>query len=51
MSPAELTEATNQTVKKNELSDGYIRLIVTRGAGKLGISPLGCGPAQIINHR
>ncbi len=44
----ELAEATNQTVKLNELSDGYIRLIVTRGAGKLGISPDGCGPAQII---
>ena len=47
-SPAELAEATKETVTKNDLSDGYIRLIVTRGSGSLGLSPQGCGPAQVI---
>lgn len=37
ISPAEMTKATNDTVAANQLNDGYIRLVVTRGAGGLGL--------------
>ncbi len=38
----ELTEACQQTVKANNLSDGYIRFVVTRGPGTLGLNPFAC---------
>src|SRR6185295_11643886 len=31
--------AVNETLKVNGLSDAYIRLVVTRGAGSLGLDP------------
>jgi len=42
MSQSELAEATRQTVEANALTDGYIRLVVTRGVGTLGLNPLIC---------
>ena len=36
MSRSEMTEAVLETIRKNDLRDGYIRLIVTRGVGNLG---------------
>ncbi len=39
MTHQQLAEATNQTVKANGVSDGYVRLVVTRGVGYLGLSP------------
>lgn len=39
MTRDELAAATYATVKANNLTDGYIRLVVTRGAGTLGLSP------------
>lgn len=41
-SPEELEQATRRTVAKNALSDGYIRLVATRGAGTLGLNPFQC---------
>jgi len=38
MSPQELAEATDRTVKANGVVDGYVRLVVTRGVGYLGLS-------------
>lgn len=38
----ELTEATLETCRANELADGYIRLVVTRGRGDLGLDPRKC---------
>ena len=35
-----LTDDVNETVAKNELHDGYIRLVVTRGSGALGLDPV-----------
>ena len=35
-------------VRKNGLVDGYIRLLVTRGAGSLGLSPFLCEKASVI---
>src|SRR5580700_5797981 len=31
-----------KTLKANQLSDGYVRLVVTRGEGDLGLSPANC---------
>src|SRR5260370_1770009 len=36
MSKREMTEALLETVRQNDLRDGYIRLLVTRGVGNLG---------------
>jgi branched-chain amino acid aminotransferase len=38
----ELAEAMDQTVKVNNFRDCYIRLVVTRGAGCLGLNPNKC---------
>ncbi len=42
MTRQELTEACCQTCAKNKLRDGYIRLVVTRGVGYLGLNPFKC---------
>ncbi|HOB75353.1 MAG TPA: branched-chain-amino-acid transaminase [Phycisphaerae bacterium] len=39
MSREELTTAVYDTLKANNVQDGYIRLVVTRGVGYLGLSP------------
>ena len=39
MTKDELIDATVKTVKANDIVDGYIRLVVTRGAGSLGLNP------------
>ena len=41
-------ENVNTTVVANEINDGYIRLVVTRGVGTLGLNPLVCKESQII---
>ena len=47
-SPEEVIEAVLSTIRANELEDGYIRLVVTRGAGGLGLSPYLCKKASLI---
>ena len=42
MTKAELSAVVVATCKKNGLSDCYIRLVITRGKGNLGISPINC---------
>ena len=42
MSKDELKKATIETVRRNGVRDGYIRLVVTRGVGDLGLSPRKC---------
>jgi branched-chain amino acid aminotransferase len=45
----QLIKAVTQTLKANDLSDGYVRLVVTRGEGDLGLDPRKCrGRANII---
>jgi branched-chain amino acid aminotransferase len=39
---SELTGAVKETVEANSVSDGYIRLVVTRGVGTLGLNPFVC---------
>ena len=44
-----LIEAVIKTLKVNHLEDAYIRLVITRGEGDLGLDPRKCvGHAQII---
>lgn len=38
----ELIDAIVETCRRNKLDDGYIRLVVTRGAGTLGLNPFEC---------
>lgn len=38
----EVCEATLETIRANGLTDGYIRLVVTRGIGDLGLNPYLC---------
>src|SRR6195952_4364857 len=45
---AELEEATLETIRRNGLRDGYLRLVVTRGKGNLGLSPDRCPKASVI---
>ncbi len=44
----EMSKAIDETVKANNLTNGYIRLIVTRGAGTLGLNPFTCARPSII---
>jgi branched-chain amino acid aminotransferase len=39
---AELVEATCETCRQNKLTDAYIRLVITRGVGDLGLAPWLC---------
>jgi branched-chain amino acid aminotransferase len=48
ISMAEMEAATLETIRKNGLRDGYIRLLVTRGKGNLGLSPDRCPKASVI---
>jgi branched-chain amino acid aminotransferase len=48
MSPKELTAAVVQTCRRNKIRDGYIRLIVTRGIGTLGLNPNTCKHPSVI---
>jgi len=49
MTPQEMIDAVVETLKRNQLDDGYIRLIITRGVGDLGLDPRKChGKANVI---
>ena len=44
----EMEEAVLETLRRNDLYDAYIRLIVTRGVGDLGLDPDNCPAPTII---
>jgi len=45
----QMMRAVVETCRQNKIRDGYIRLVVTRGAGTLGLNPNRCkSPAVII---
>jgi len=48
LSHAELMRAVVESCRANNLRDGYIRLIVTRGVGTLGLSPNRCKNPSVI---
>jgi branched-chain amino acid aminotransferase len=43
-----IIEAVLETLRKNKMKDAYIRLVVTRGVGDLGLDPRKCPKATII---
>jgi branched-chain amino acid aminotransferase len=48
MTRAEMVEMMRECIRINGLSDAYIRLVVTRGAGTLGLDPRKCPMAGVI---
>jgi branched-chain amino acid aminotransferase len=48
MTPAEMSDAVVRTVAANGLSDGYVRLVVTRGSGSLGLDIRKTSHPQVI---
>ncbi|MFP4176930.1 MAG: branched-chain-amino-acid transaminase [Planctomycetota bacterium] len=48
MPPEQMREAIEKTLDINELSDAYIRVVVTRGVGTLGLDPTKCDNPQVI---
>ena len=48
LSPEELKEKVCETVRVNGLDDGYVRLVVTRGKGDLGLSPMKCSNPSVF---
>jgi len=42
ISQSELAGAVEETVEANSITDGYVRLVVTRGVGTLGLNPFIC---------
>jgi branched-chain amino acid aminotransferase len=48
LSRAEMSEATAETCRQNGLRDAYIRLVVTRGVGDLGLAPWSCSRPTVF---
>lgn len=44
----EMTEVVLETCRQNNLRDGYIRLVVTRGKGDLGLDPRKCSVPTVF---
>ena len=44
----QMAQQVNDTLATNGIKDGYIRLVVTRGAGALGLDPNRCSDPQVI---
>jgi branched-chain amino acid aminotransferase len=48
MTKEEMINTVLETLRKNNLKDAYIRLVVTRGVGDLGLDPRKCSKPTII---
>ena len=48
MSKQEMADAVESTMRANSMDNGYIRLVVTRGVGTLGLSPTKCSNPSVI---
>jgi branched-chain amino acid aminotransferase len=48
MSKQAMAQAIEETLAENGIKDGYIRVIVTRGVGTLGLDPNKCSDPQVI---
>ena len=48
MTLEELEIKVNESIKINQKKNGYIRLLITRGDGPLGIDPFQCSKSKII---
>ena len=48
MAHADIMAAIVETCRRNRIRDGYIRLVVTRGVGTLGLNPNRCKDPSVI---
>ena len=48
ISRQEMAQAVEETLRVNKIQDGYVRLVVTRGVGTLGLDPNKTSHPQII---
>lgn len=48
LSKPEMIDAVNETVAANKIDDGYVRLVITRGAGSLGLDIRRTSNPQVI---
>src|SRR5437879_9213958 len=48
LSHAEMMKAVVETCRRNRIREGYIRLVVTRGVGTLGLNPNRCKKPTVI---
>ncbi len=48
MTKSELADAVRATVAANNITDGYVRLVITRGSGSLGLDPNKTSDPQVI---
>jgi len=48
LSHVEVMKAVIETCRQNKIQDGYIRLVVTRGVGTLGLNPNRCTDPSVI---
>lgn len=44
----EMTEVVLETLRRNQLQDAYIRLVISRGAGDLGLDPKKCSKPTVV---
>lgn len=44
----EMTQLVVETLRQNKLKDAYIRLVVSRGVGNLGLDPFSCAEPNVI---
>lgn len=47
-SKEEMTNIVVKTLRQNKLNDGYIRLVVSRGVGDLGLNPYTCEKPTVL---
>ena len=48
MEKDEMSAAVERTVAANDIADGYIRLIISRGIGDLGLDPFLCKDGKVV---
>jgi branched-chain amino acid aminotransferase len=48
LSPEQVAKAVLDSCRANKIRDGYIRLVVTRGVGNLGLNPRNCKKPSVI---
>jgi branched-chain amino acid aminotransferase len=48
LSKEEMKEACAETLRKNGIKNGYLRLVVSRGPGKMGLDPRNCEKPTIV---
>jgi branched-chain amino acid aminotransferase len=48
ISPQKMADDVYETLRRNNFQDAYIRLVVTRGAGSLGLDPFKTSDPQVI---